>query len=777
MRDPQDTTQEPAPSRRTRPGIALVGCGRWGRNILRDLIALGCPVTVADPDEAARRAAVEAGAVAAVAGASLLPRVDGIVVATPTSTHAEVVESLLARDVPVFVEKPLTADPESALRLAAAAPDRLFVMDKWRYHPGVEALAAVARSGELGPVVGLRSTREGWGSPQADVDPIWTLVPHELSIAVEVLGLLPQPRAAYADRVDGRLLGLVGLLGDTPWFKCEVSTRQTAYRREVHLHCRDGVATLPGSDSDHIVIARGTGEAPPQVEQRAISRELPLQRELAAFVRHLEGGPSPRTSAADGAAIVSVVAELAVLARAGGTRPMAPLPAPLPSRSPHPRRDALAAVSAALLAFAIFLASPVRQVTDSHYSLLLSENLYRHGTGVLNRYFVPPLDPTRYPGLIPPGGDAPPPRKVGFPYLIDFIGSEMHYRPPPGSAVLSIPFVAAFNALGLSAVAPDGGYSREGEEQMEALLAALLSAAVVGILVHIARLFLPLSWSLVAALGAALGGPIWSTASRALWNHTWSTLLLGLAVYVLARAAVEGREARPILLAVLLSGAVYCRPSNAVFAVAVSIYVLVRDRRAFEVLLVSGLAGLAGLMVYTWVGRGALLPDYYHGRTVTFGPFWEALAAHLVSPSRGLLTFSPWVVLGPALLARRRAGTSQRPLVYLALAAILLQLVAISLARSWWSGHCYGPRFSTEIMPWAFLLACLGLAALRAAGPPRALPLLLAVTLTAWSIFANGAGALSWATVVWNATPVPIETDPGRIWQWSDPQFLAFARE
>jgi hypothetical protein len=271
-----------------------------------------------------------------------------------------------------------------------------------------------------------------------------------------------------------------------------------------------------------------------------------------------------------------------------------------------------------------------------------------------------------------------------------------------------------------------------------------------------------------------LGGPIWSTASRALWNHTWSTLLLGLAVYVLARAAVEGRAARPILLAALLSGAVYCRPSNAVFAVAVALYVSVRDRRAFEVLLACGLAGLAGLMAYTWVGRGALLPDYYQGRTLTFVSFWDALAAHLASPSRGLLIFSPWVVLGPALLIRRGPRAGLRPLAYLALAAILLHLAAISLARGWWSGHCYGPRFSVEIVPWAVLLVCLGLATLRDAGPPRALPLLLAATLTAWSIFANGAGALSWATVAWNATPVPIETDPGRVWQWSDPQFLAW---
>jgi len=72
--------------------------------------------------------------------------VAGVVVATPTSTHAAVVAETLALGVPMFVEKPLTDDPESATTLAERAGNRLFVMDKWRYHPGIEALAAMARS-------------------------------------------------------------------------------------------------------------------------------------------------------------------------------------------------------------------------------------------------------------------------------------------------------------------------------------------------------------------------------------------------------------------------------------------------------------------------------------------------------------------------------------------------------------------------------------------------------------------------------------------------------
>src|SRR4029079_18162119 len=175
-----------------------------------------------------------------------LPEVDGIVVATPTSTHASVLEEALEREVPVFVEKPLSDDPAAADHLAAAADGRLFVMDKWRYHPGVELLRDLARDGSLGAVRGLLTTRIGWGNPHDDVDAAWVLAPHDLSIALEILGELPGARAAVADLSGDDIQGLVGLLGERPWHRLEISVRSPERRREVQLVCEQGVA-LPAA--------------------------------------------------------------------------------------------------------------------------------------------------------------------------------------------------------------------------------------------------------------------------------------------------------------------------------------------------------------------------------------------------------------------------------------------------------------------------------------------------------------------------------------------------
>jgi predicted dehydrogenase len=293
-----------------RLGVGLVGCGRWGRHILRDLVSLGCRVTVvARSDESMARAS-EGGAAAVVPDVARLDGVDGVVVATPTTTHAQVVAEALALGVPVFVEKPLTADAEEADRLAASAGDRLFVMDKWRYHPGVELLAKLARDGSLGAVRSLHTTRIGWGSVHDDIDSTWILAPHDLAIALEILGDLPPAETAVAD--DGE--ELVGVLGRRPSVRLEVSSRSPVRRREVRLVCERGAALLSDGYADHVLVRQDGVDEP---ERHELSGEMPLLSELRAFVEHLEGGPPPRSSAAEGALVVRRIEELRALAGVG----------------------------------------------------------------------------------------------------------------------------------------------------------------------------------------------------------------------------------------------------------------------------------------------------------------------------------------------------------------------------------------------------------------------------------------------------------------------------
>jgi predicted dehydrogenase len=282
-------------------------------------VGLGAAVHVVDPAPAARAAAEELGASSrpelGAAGADLA----GVVVATPATDHAATLREVAALGVPVFCEKPLTVDGHDAEQVAAELGDRLHVMHVWRYHPGIEALGEIARSGSLGAVNGVRTTRANWTSPRTDVDSTWTLVPHDLTIGIEVLGRIPEPQAALAECIDGRVVGLWAHLGrrDEPWLVVEASNRSAERRREVRVHGTEGTAALLTAEAGEVVVARGH-DRDPVLEAVPIDPTPALRRQLAAWLHHLDGGPPPKSDGAEGVAVVRAIEALRRLAGLDG---------------------------------------------------------------------------------------------------------------------------------------------------------------------------------------------------------------------------------------------------------------------------------------------------------------------------------------------------------------------------------------------------------------------------------------------------------------------------
>lgn len=285
--------------------VLLVGCGRWGRNILRDLAAIGRPTAVVDISPEARAAAAPA-ALATYPTLDIRERVSGVIIATPATDHLATIEQVAPFHVPIFVEKPLATRIEDAERAVTLTGDRLFVMEKWRYHPGIEALGALARGGELGPVRAIRTWRLGWDYAAGDVDPIWRLLPHDLSIVREVLGFLPAAVDAVAERDGNRACGMTARLGPGPPCALEISGRRPEHRRRVELAFDTAVAVFDGGRNTAIDIHSNADG----LKTIAVGEEPPLRRELEAFVRYLDGGPAPKSSGRDGAVAVRRICEL-----------------------------------------------------------------------------------------------------------------------------------------------------------------------------------------------------------------------------------------------------------------------------------------------------------------------------------------------------------------------------------------------------------------------------------------------------------------------------------
>jgi len=278
--------------------IALAGYGRWGKRIFAELAALGARVRVVDVSPEARRAALAAGAAEAAEDVEALGNADAAIVATPTLEHARSIERLSLRRVPIFCEKPLTADAATALRLAEALDGLLWPMEKWRWHPAIEAIAAIARGEDLGPIRALRTRRVQPSISGYDVDPVWVLAPHDLSIASEILGALPAIERAEATFEDDSVTGLSARTGGDAAFSFEVSARAPDRVREVDLACRDGRG-LWRSDDEHAIRVGS--------ERRPVDPEPPLRRELRGVLAFLRGGPPPKGNARHGAALVAAL--------------------------------------------------------------------------------------------------------------------------------------------------------------------------------------------------------------------------------------------------------------------------------------------------------------------------------------------------------------------------------------------------------------------------------------------------------------------------------------
>ncbi len=272
--------------------IGLVGCGAWGSNILRDLLSLNCKVNVADIDIQARSLASDRGAVSVFPRAEDLPGCDGYVVAVPIPDLTKVCAGLLIHKKPVFAEKTLCLSLEDFdLLKNLGGEDYIYAMHKWHYHPGIEALRLVAKSGRLGEIGELSTTRHAWVSDFHGGDVFWTQSVHDLTIIKHILGYIPNKvkAANVIKNQAGTPVGLTAMMGDKPTVIISVSGRHCNKISGVSILGTKGCASLYNANDDHITVRDKEGE-----KKLSIDTTFPLYLELKEFVEYLDDGPKPR---------------------------------------------------------------------------------------------------------------------------------------------------------------------------------------------------------------------------------------------------------------------------------------------------------------------------------------------------------------------------------------------------------------------------------------------------------------------------------------------------
>lgn len=311
--------------------FGVIGWGYWGPKIMRNLSALphGSVTMVADTDPGrlttlARdypwtRPTTSAAEV-------FMSDVDAVVIATPVHTHFELAKQALLHGKHVLVEKPLTADVAEAEELVHLARQQglvLMVGHTFEYSPAVNELRKLIQTNELGRIYSIHTERLNLGLFRNDIDVIWDLAPHDISILMYLLAQKPIHIEVMA------LAHLRRGVYDTAYLHLEFASGTTAH---VHVSwldpCKTRRVTVIGDQrmavyddtnpaemlriynkgadihADPVVSYRNGATTIPYIEW-----DEPLRIECVDFARAIRTGTQPRAHGGVGLEVVRVLAD------------------------------------------------------------------------------------------------------------------------------------------------------------------------------------------------------------------------------------------------------------------------------------------------------------------------------------------------------------------------------------------------------------------------------------------------------------------------------------
>ncbi len=170
--------------------VAVVGCGHWGKNLIRNFSELGVLCSVSDLNTTlATKFSNQYDVPALTFEAALASDCEGVVIAAPAPLHARLAEKAFAAGKHVFVEKPLAMTLEEANRMIVAAKDserHLMVGHLLQYHPVFVRLLQMVEAGTLGNLLYMYSNRFSLGIIRAEEDVVWSFAPHDISMLLSL---------------------------------------------------------------------------------------------------------------------------------------------------------------------------------------------------------------------------------------------------------------------------------------------------------------------------------------------------------------------------------------------------------------------------------------------------------------------------------------------------------------------------------------------------------------------------------------------------------------
>ena len=421
------------------------------------------------------------------------------------------------------------------------------------------------------------------------------------------------------------------------------------------------------------------------------------------------------------------------------------------------RTDGIALIAIVVLASAIYILSPVTTSTDSAWTFHVAASMLRQGN----------IDLDEYRGNM----------NLKIDYRLRLVGGHVYSYYPIATPLLVTPAVWVINKIYpliyrtdfytyLDQHAPDTRTAR-----LEKVIASGIAALSAALIYLIARRELGTLKSLAITFVFAFSTSIWSTASRALWQHGPSVLFLSAALYLALLA--KQKEHLTFWAGIILGCAYLIRPTNSLAVAFLGLYILINHRKAVWLYALGLGLILVPYLILNWLTYQNILPPYSYQLFERLAPpkvFGEALAGTLISPARGLLIFS-------SVFLFAIYGAYLRLKYDLTLASIDLYLVAILLAHwittslfeDWGGAWSIGPRYFVDITPFLvyFLIPIMQGKTLAGASWRYAF-----ITSILVSTLIQFHCSTSIYPFMWNGKPRALVEAPERKWDWGDLQFL-----
>jgi len=408
---------------------------------------------------------------------------------------------------------------------------------------------------------------------------------------------------------------------------------------------------------------------------------------------------------------------------------------------------------AGLALFAVYVSNGrFLESTDTFGAELLPISILQQHNLWFDQYYVDPNSPLTGSASVRPGSIPP-----EFEYRVapetDNERIAWWFRLRNGHVISYFPIVAGLVNTPVFAVASWLGVTLA--ENVMALthitaaaVAALSVLAMYACLVQVSRKRTAVFLSVAFAFGTA----VWSTNSRSLYQHGPSVLFITLAVALL----LTRRQALVALAGLCLGLAIFDRPTDAITAALLGLYVWRQQRSSFVGFAALAAIPLAAMALYSQVAWGSPLalgqgntPDLF--ATQPSEPL-QAAVGLLLSPNRGLLAFSPIFVfslVSAVYVLRKRIGP---PLIPYLLVASVLTYGLYCFWSDWIGGHTYGYRFLIDIIP--VLMLTLAVSWDRLIAPRAVARAAFSFALLA-SIYIQGLGAVT--------APCGYDDDPNNI--------------